>query len=80
MITRQDRNRAYLERTVRSIVEAVGYTLAVVQAKYPVLNAQMNREVTFVTSQELLDMYPDKTAKEREYLLPRNTAPYSLKK
>lgn len=80
VITRQDRNRAYLERTVRSIAEAVGYTLAVVQAKYPVLNAQMNREVTFVTSQELLDMYPDKTAKEREYLLPRNTAPYSLKK
>lgn len=71
VITRQDRNRAYLERTVRSIVEAVGYTLAVVQAKYPVLNAQMNREVTFVTSQELLDMYPDKTAKEREYLFAK---------
>ena len=71
VITRQDRNRAYLERTVRSIVEAVGYTLAVVQAKYPVLNAQMNREVTFVTSQELLDMYPDKTAKERENLITK---------
>ena len=71
VITRQDRNRAYLERTVRSIVEAVGYTLAVVQAKYPVLNAQMNREVTFVTSQELLDMYPDKTPKERENLITK---------
>ena len=71
VITRQDRNRAYLERTVRSIAEAVGYTLAVVQAKYPVLNAPMNREVTFVTSQELLDMYPDKTAKEREYLFAK---------
>lgn len=71
VISANDRNREYLERTVRSIVEAVGYTMAVVQAKYPVLNAKLNREVTFVTSQELLDMYPDKTAKEREYLFAK---------
>ena len=68
VITRQDRNRAYLECTVRSIVEAVGYTLAVVQAKYPVLNAQMKREVTIETSHELLDKITEKPAKERSYL------------
>jgi len=39
-----------------------------VQAKYPELTMHLNRDVAFITSQELLDRYPDKTAKEREYL------------
>ena len=48
---------------MRSIIEAVCYTLAVVQAKYPVLDMQLCRDVTFVTSEELIKLYPDKTAK-----------------
>ena len=71
VITKEDRNRAYLERTVRSIIEAVCYTLAVVQAKYPVLDMQLCRDVTFVTSEELIKLYPDKTAKQRERLFTK---------
>ena len=71
VITREERGEALLRRTVESIVEAISYTLAVVQAKYPVLSLSLRRDVTFITSQELLDRYPDKTAKEREYLFAK---------
>ncbi|MDO4493096.1 MAG: aspartate--ammonia ligase [Clostridia bacterium] len=71
VLTREDRTEAYLEKTVRSIVEAILYTEAVVTAKYPALSMKINREVTFVTSEELLRMYPDKTPKERENLFAK---------
>ena len=68
VITAEERNEAYLYRTVRAIVDAIGYTLAVVQAKYPVLSLRISRDVTFLTAEELLRRYPGKTPKEREYL------------
>lgn len=71
VITREERGEALLRRTVESIVEAIRYTLAVVQAKYPVLSLSLKRDVTFITAQELLDRYPDKSAKEREYLFAK---------
>ena len=71
VITAQDRTRAYLERTVRQIMGALCYTQAVVQAKYPVLTQQIVQDITFITSEELLVRYPDKTAKEREYLITK---------
>lgn len=71
VITDADRTRDYLEKTVRQIVEAISYTEAVVTAKYPELTPKLNREVTFITSEELLRLYPDKTAKEREYLFAK---------
>ena len=68
VISEKDRTREFLEKTVLSIVDAVWYTHAVIQAKYPELTMEMCRNVTFITSQELLDRYPGKTQKEREYL------------
>jgi len=71
VIAPADRTRAYLERTVQLIMNALCYTQAVVQAKYPVLTQQIVQDVTFITSEELLQHYPDKTAKEREYLITK---------
>ena len=68
VITQDDRTPEYLKKTVIAIVDSICYTLAVVKAKYPEIGVELCRQVTFVTSQELLDLYPDKTAKEREYL------------
>lgn len=41
-------------------------TLEVVKKKYPRITTELCREVTFITSQELEDKYPDLTPKERE--------------
>lgn len=58
VITREERNEALLKRTVRAIVDAIGYTLTVVQARYPELTLSLNRDVAFVTSEELIALYP----------------------
>ena len=68
IIDREDRNVAYLQQTVRAIVSALADTQNFLRTVFPQLCVlpELSREVTFVTSQELEDLYPDKTPKERE--------------
>ena len=66
VISRSDRNRDYLENTVRVIVRALAATEMAACAMFPVLTPVINPNVTFVTSQELEDLYPDYTPKQRE--------------
>lgn len=65
VITEETRNMSYLKDTVRDIVCAICDTNDIVIKEYGT-SLKLNREVTFVTSQQLEDMYPDLTAKERE--------------
>ncbi|MBO6297982.1 MAG: aspartate--ammonia ligase [Lachnospiraceae bacterium] len=69
VISREQRNVEFLKETVRAIVKAVVYTKRQVTLRYPMLDAKICEEPYFITAQELLDKYPDKTAKERERLI-----------
>ncbi len=71
IITREQRCEEYLKDTVKGIVDALCKTLDEVKRVYPAVSTEIEREVTFVTTQGLLDMYPDKTAKERENLFTK---------
>ena len=66
VIAREDRNTEYLKRTVRDIVGAVCETNDALGVAFPSLHTKLERDVFFITTQELEDMYPDKTPKERE--------------
>ncbi len=66
VIARDERNEETLRAAVRSIVDAAYYTQQVVCARYDALTPYIDRDVTFVTAQALLELYPDKTPKERE--------------
>ena len=68
IITAKDRNIDYLKQTVRAIVSALADTQYFLRTVFPQLSAlpQLSGDVTFVTSQELEDQYPDLTPKERE--------------
>lgn len=66
VITREDRNMEYLKQTVQKIVDAIYETNNEMRVIYPQLSTEIKREVTFVSSQELEDMYPSLTPKERE--------------
>ena len=68
IITPENRNLDYLKTVVKCIVGAICETMDVIKCRYPQLKIDLKREVTFVTSQELEDLYPDKTGKERENL------------
>lgn len=61
------RNTAYLKDTVNRIVGAVCGTLDELKWQFPDLGPiELKREVTFLTTQQLEDEYPDLTPKERE--------------
>ena len=60
------RTESYLEDTVRRIVSAICGTLDELQWQFPQLETELCRDVTFLTSQELEDSFPELTPKERE--------------
>lgn len=66
VITREMRTVRFLQDTVRDIVRCISDTSLLVNGRYPRLRTQLSDDVTFITSQELLDLYPDLPAKERE--------------
>ena len=71
IITREDRNVAYLQQTVKSIVQALADTQYFLHSVFPQLSVlpRMSTDITFISTQELEDLYPDKTPKEREHAI-----------
>lgn len=78
VILPENRNLDYLKSTVMDIVEAICDTQDTMQAIYPQLQClgKLERRVSFVTSQQLEDAYPELTPKQREnaYLKEHKTA------
>ena len=66
IITRETRNLDYLKKVVQGIVGAICDTLDYLKCRYPQLDVELVRTVKFITAQELEDLYPAMTAKERE--------------
>ncbi len=66
VITKENRNLDYLKLIVRAIVRAICNTNDRLHVRYPQLRVELEREVAFVTTQELEDMYPDLTGSQRE--------------
>ncbi len=66
VIDRDMRNETFLKETVVKIVDAICDTHEALKAEFPVLDTKIDREVTFVTTQELEDMYPDLCPDDRE--------------
>ena len=61
------RDEDYLKRTVRKIVKAICVTNDLLKEEFSQLTLKIEPEVTFISSQELEDMYPELTPEEREY-------------
>lgn len=71
VITKGQRNTETLKETVRTIFKIIKHMQHEVWYKYPNAVKHLPKDVTFVDSQELEDMYPDKTPKERENLIAK---------
>ena len=68
VIDKKDRNEETLKGTVKSVYAALRVTEKYMSNHYDYIKCFLPEEITFITTQELLDRYPDKDAKEREYL------------
>lgn len=66
VITRENRNLDYLQMIVRAIVRAICNTNDRLRVRYPQLRTELSPDVSFITSQELEDLYPDLTPVQRE--------------
>ena len=71
VITKEERTRETLEDIVRTIFKVIKHMEHEVWYKYPQAVAHLPEDVTFITTQELEDRYPDKTPKERENLITK---------
>ena len=66
VICEEDRTLEYLQDTVSRIVTAICDTLDELKWHYPQLDVELDRKVTFVSAQELEDLYPELAPQERE--------------
>ena len=69
VITKEQRTEEYLRETVTTIYNALKNLGDYVNRLYRDIQTELPNEITFVTTQELEDRWPDKTPKERENLI-----------
>ena len=66
VITKEQRTVAYLKNVVERIYAAIRRTEYLTCETYPQIKPFLPEKITFVHAEELLQMYPDKSPKERE--------------
>lgn len=66
VIQREDRTEEYLKQTVTTIYNSIKNLGDYVNRLYKEIQIELPNEIYFITTQELEDLYPGKTAKERE--------------
>jgi len=66
VIEKKDRTEATLKSTVEAIYRVFKDTEEYIYSLYPTIETILPEKITFITSQELEDRYPELTSKERE--------------
>ena len=76
VIDRPSRNEELLRQTVTAIAGAICDTADSIKKLFPALTVEFSRDVAFITTQQLEDLYPNLTPKEREnaYVKENKTA------
>ena len=69
IINKEDRNFDFLKAVVKDIYSVIYDTADFIEAKYPQIKNNLASDIFFITSEELLKAYPDKTTKERENII-----------
>ena len=71
VITKEDRTLDYLKEVAQNIVNVICDTSELLKIDFPEVTVSLNRNMFAITTQELEDMYPDLTTKEREDTITR---------
>ena len=67
VITKEERTIETLKNTVKAVYDALRVTEKYMSNHYDYIKCILPEQIFFITSQELLDMYPNLSVKEREY-------------
>jgi aspartate--ammonia ligase len=71
VITPEQRTVAFLKQTVRRIYESIKVTENKLYVEFPQIRPQLPEQILFIHSEELLQMYPTLSPKERENEIAR---------
>ncbi len=71
IITKEERNIDTLKEVVRDVYKVLRKTEKALAIEYDYIEEILPHDIFFITSQELLDMFPDNTPKEREYFITK---------
>ncbi len=71
IITKEERNMDTLKDVVRTVYKVLKKTEKYMAIQYDYIEEILPNDIFFITSQELEDMYPDCTPKEREYKITK---------
>ena len=71
IIRKEDRNLETLKTVVRDVYRALRMTERYMSIRYDYIEETLPREIYFITTSELEARFPDKTPKEREYIITR---------
>jgi aspartate--ammonia ligase len=80
IIAKEDRNEETLKSVVKEIYKVLRNTEKFMAIEYDYIEEILPPDIFFITTQELEDMYPDKTAKEREYIIAKEKGAVCLMK
>lgn len=80
VISRKERNEEYLIKIVSDIYEVFKESETYINSLYPKLAKKLPEKISFITTQELESLYPDKTPKEREDLIAKDNGAVFLMK
>ncbi len=67
IINKEERNMEMLKSIVLRVYQALQETEDYMAMEYDYIEKSLPQDITFITTQQLEDKYPNKTAKEREY-------------
>ncbi len=67
VITKEDRTIDYLKDTVKMVYKVLRKTEKYMAVQYDYIHEILPHDIYFLTTQQLEDMYPNQTPKEREY-------------
>ena len=71
VITKEDRNEEFLKETVRNVYKVLRKTEKFMSIQYDYIEEILPEEIFFITTQELEEMFPEYTPKEREYYISK---------
>ena len=80
ILLKEDRNVDYLKDTVRKVYKALKKTEKYMAIQYDYIEEILPKDIFFITTQELADLYPDKSPKEREDLIAQEKGAVFLMK
>ena len=71
IINKEDRNLYFLKEVVRDVYSALRKTEKFMAIQYDYIEEILPHDIFFITTQELENMFPDNTPKEREYYIAK---------